>query len=72
MPTKKTTEPLEANLLAQAISALGIDVPIMHVEQDATGKLTFFLYGGRSATWSPSTKSQAQSRKPAKSRKVTA
>jgi hypothetical protein len=39
--------------LLDAIQALGIDVPIMRVEEDKNGAITIHLYGGEVKHWPP-------------------
>jgi hypothetical protein len=44
---------LSMQTLLDAIQALGIDVPIMRVEEDQNGAITIHLYGGEVKHWPP-------------------
>ena len=44
---------LSMQTLLDAIQALGIDVPIMRVEEDKNGAITIHLYGGETKHWPP-------------------
>ena len=49
---------LSMQTLLDAIQALGIDVPIMRVEEDKNGAITVHLYGGETKHWPPAAQAE--------------